>query len=455
MKPQASPEPDPGPSGGTDPAPSRDAAPVPSRDDDHHAAGWWRREVFADDLAARADDTPDAPAYVNHRRGETVTVTFAELAGWVERLAAALRARRVGRGEVVAFQLPNVWEAAALWLACGRAGAVAAALPPWFERRERDLALRATSAALVVGMDGDLPDRLPDGVPAGEPVALDELVAEAAVQTERVEPVPPVQADELCQLAFTPGTTGPPKAVAHTFNTRYAALCAAMRQVPPGAATSAIADLTHTVGLMFNTLAPLMTGRPSVFRADDDLQGWLDLLAAQRVGCVVATPPVLRDLVAARTRRQDPLPSLHQVISVGAPLPAPLAARLRTTLAPHLVNGFSTAETGMLTASSPALDIAEETLGRPVEGVRVRLRPGNGARAADIGRLEVLAPGLCRSVVDLRTRERVWSADDGDGWYSTGDLVERDVEGRLRHLDRVTGRMGGDGMVPTVGGPPA
>ncbi|MEV5574043.1 AMP-binding protein [Spirillospora sp. NPDC052269] len=421
MKPQTSPEPD--------PALSRD---------DHHAAGWWRQEVFADDLAARADDTPDAPAYVNHRRGETVTVTFAQLAEWVERLAAALRARRVGRGEVVAFQLPNIWETAALWLACGRAGAVAAALPPRLGREQRDLALGAISPALLVGTDGRLPDRLENGAPVGKPVALDELVAEAAVQTRPVEPLSPIHADKVCQLAFTSGRAGRPKAVAHTFNTRYAALRVAMRLVPSDTATAAIADLTDTVGLMFTTLAPLMTGRPSVFRDDDDLQGWLDLLADQRVGCVVSTPSVLDDLVTARTRRQDRLPGLQQVVSVGDRLPPRLAARLRTTLAPHLVNGFGTTETGMLTASSPALDIAEETLGRPVEGVQVRLRPERNPRAADLGRLEVRSPGLCRRVIDLRTREQVWCADDGDGWYGTGDLVERDVEGRLRHLGRAT-----------------
>lgn len=429
--------------------------PAPDKGGDQDVARWWRREVFADDLAARAGTTPDAPAYVNHRQGETVTVTFADLAGRVERLAAAVQARDVGRGQVVAFQLPNVWETAALWLACGRVGAVAAAIPPWFGRRERGLVLDSVAPALVVSADAEPCE----AVPSGKPVTLSDLVAESDVRTGPIEPSPPVHADEVCQLAFTSGTTGRPKAVEHTFNTRYAALSVAMRQVPPGTVIAAVADLTHTVGLMFNTLAPLMTGRPSVFSADDDLEAWLGLLAGQRVGCLVSTPPVLRDLVAAATRGRHALPDLRQVISLGAPIPPRLAGPLRTTLAPHLVNAFGTTETGMLMATSPGLDTAEDTLGRPSEGVHVRLRPtdpeppntaASDPATSESGHLEVRGPGLCRRILDLRTREELWSADAGDGWYDTGDLLERDPEGRFHYLGRAADRIGGDSVIPVA-----
>ncbi|MFC5183077.1 class I adenylate-forming enzyme family protein [Actinomadura harenae] len=424
--------------------------PALARGDDQDMAVRWRREVFADDLRGRAATAPDAPVYVGHRRGETVTVTFGELAGRVERLAAALQARDVGRGRAVVFRLPNEWETAALWLACGRVGAVAAAVPPWFGRRELDLVLGAVTPALLVTEDGKpCSGRTARDLPA-EPVALGGLLAEAAAGARPVEPMPPVHADEVCQLAFTSGTTGRPRAVVHTFNTRYAALCAAVRQIPPGVATAAIADLTHTVGLMFNTLAPLATGRPSVFSADDAPETWLGLLAAQRVGCLVSTPPVLRDLVAAAARGGHAFPDLRQVVSLGAPIPPRLAGRLRAVLAPRLVNAFGTTETGMLAATSPGEDVAEETLGRPIEGVRIRLRPRDAGPSGDGGHLQVRTPGLCRRVIDLRTREEVWSAEAGDGWYDTGDLVERDAQGRLRHLGRASGRVGGDSMIPVA-----
>jgi cyclohexanecarboxylate-CoA ligase len=425
---------------------------APVWEGDYYSQGWWRREVFLDDLAARAARTPDEPAYTNERRyeGETVTVTFSELADHVERLAAVLRARGATRGRVVAFQLANLWETAALWLACGRAGAVAASVPPWIGQRERELILAGTRPVLLVCMDGE-----ESGV-AGivDVVGLGELMHQAgSVAGLPAAECPPARADDVCQVSFTSGTTGRPKAVVHTFNTRYAGLCAAMRQLPRDAVTAAAADLTHSVGLMFNALAPLATGRRSVFLSSYDPDAWLDLLAMHRVNCFVATPVVLRELISAQRRHARNLSCLRQVISVGAPIPPPIAAEIRAVLAHRLVNGFGMTESGMLLATSPDTAHAEDSLGYPVAGVQVRLQAADGTGSgATIGasHLHVRAPGLCRGTFDLRTRERVWDGTCDDGWYDTGDLVQRDGQGRLRYLSRADDRIGNDIVIPVT-----
>lgn len=418
----------------------------PARSAAYYEQGWWRRETFLDDLHSRARTAADRPAYVNVRRlrGETVTVTFGELAEQVERLAAVLWARGVRPGQVVAFQLPNWWEAGALWLACGRVGAAAVSLSPSTGARERELVTASTQASLFVTVDsGDTYGCGPASV-----IGLGDLLhrATSAVPLSAAER-PVVRADDVCQVICTSGTTGQPKVVLHTFNTRYAALRGAVEQLPENSVTAAAAELTHSMALMFNLLLPLATGCPSVFLDSYDPDAWLDLLARHRVRCFVGAPRRLGELGRAQRLRPRDLSHLYQVISVAAPLPTPIAAGVRASLCPRLINGFGMTESGMVFATS-AEDPpgrAERSLGRPVPSVQIRLV---AAGSPDISQLHVRGPGLCRGMFDLRTRRSLWDPALDEGWYDTGDLVQVDGQGSLRYLCRADDRIGWGDMIP-------
>ncbi|MER6127760.1 AMP-binding protein [Streptomyces sp. NPDC001795] len=410
----------------------------------YYEQGWWRRETFLDDLHSWARTAADQPAYVNVRRhgAETATVTFGELADWVERLAGVLWSCGVRPGDAVAFQLPNLWEAAALWLACGRVGTVAVSLPPWAARRERDLVLSATRPGLIVTTD----DADVDGCETMDVITLRDLLCRARSAAKiPVAERPQVHADDVCQVLCSSGTTGRPKAVAHTFNTRYAGARAVAAQVSAGAVTATAGDLTHSLGLVRNLLSPLVTGRPSVFLSSYDPDDWLDVLERHRVNSFSSTPLVLGELVCAQRQRPRDLSSLQQVISTGAPIPARIAAGVRECLTSRLVNSFGMTESGLVLNSSPETDRAEDTLGRPVLGFEVRKMEN-----AEPARLRVRGPGLCCVMFDLRTGTVVWDASRDEGWYDTGDLVRQDEHGCLRYVTRVDERIGSGNMIPVV-----
>ncbi|MCE2481975.1 MAG: AMP-binding protein [Alphaproteobacteria bacterium] len=67
-------------------------------------SGFWRDETLTDWLARHAEARPDHPAIVH---GEA-RLTYGELALHAERLAAGLAGIGLGRGDVVALQLPNI-----------------------------------------------------------------------------------------------------------------------------------------------------------------------------------------------------------------------------------------------------------------------------------------------------------------------------------------------------------
>src|SRR5215469_2396114 len=101
--------------------------PTPERAARFRAEGWWRDETLPTDLARAARRCPARPAVVAYEDGKLArTLTYAQLDQMVARFAGALGGLGVGRGDVVVLYLPNRWMLAPLYLACMRAGAVAA-----------------------------------------------------------------------------------------------------------------------------------------------------------------------------------------------------------------------------------------------------------------------------------------------------------------------------------------
>ena len=96
--------------------------------------GWWTRDTLGD-LLARGPARPrrDVPGALG---GAALAGTFADVEPLARRLAAGLRARGVGPGDVVAFQLPNWMEAAASFWASAFLGAVVVPIVHFYGRKE-------------------------------------------------------------------------------------------------------------------------------------------------------------------------------------------------------------------------------------------------------------------------------------------------------------------------------
>jgi cyclohexanecarboxylate-CoA ligase len=445
--------------------------PPPSRTGDYYAEGRWRRQSFVDDLRTAASTMPDRTAFITWRRDlrREVVLTFGELAACVARLSAGLRDLGLCPGDVVAYQLPNWWETAALGLACLDAGLIAVPMMVTLGAREVERILSGTEANACVVVDrwetgrparllADLDARLPrlrhrvvigDAAATGAVAFADLLGARPAHRNG-----PARGPDEVSLVLFTSGTTGEVKGVLHTPNTQYAGTRprrGTVRDVPdPRTATPA--NLTHSVGMRTNVLMPLVTGCTSVFADTRDPEVWLDLLARHQVTHFLGAPEMLTRLVQAQRRRRRPLPCLRMVTSTAAPLPASLVAPIREWLCPGLVNGFGMTETGGITATSvdDPPDWAGRSIGRPVPGCEIRLvadEPPSGGRAF---RLHVRGPSVCAGTFRLRDRRPTWDPAATDGWYDTGDLVGEDGRGGLRYLSRVADRIGSPHPIPIL-----
>jgi len=154
-------------------------------------------------------------------------LTYGELDGIMERVAASLQRDGCAPGDVAAICAGTSIEYAAVFLGALRAGVVAAPLPPSATPEQlaamaadsgaRHLFLDAANAdAIARGDDAEAPRRVAlDGSGAGEPLAA-WLVPEGA----RARPVA-VDADAAFNIIYSSGTTGTPKGIVQPHRMRW------------------------------------------------------------------------------------------------------------------------------------------------------------------------------------------------------------------------------------------
>src|SRR6185369_3843321 len=115
----------------------------------YEAEGWWTQDTLGDLLGRGLAAAPETPFRV-HSAVRPWSGTFGDVERVARRLAAGLRARGVGPGDVVAFQLPNWMEAAAVFWASAFLGAVVVPVVHFYGRKELEYIVRVVKPRVFV-----------------------------------------------------------------------------------------------------------------------------------------------------------------------------------------------------------------------------------------------------------------------------------------------------------------
>lgn len=442
--------------------------PNATTSEQYRKEGHWRAGTILDDLARWRAETPDAPALLVSEAGRgTLELSYARYAEYVDRFAGALHALGVRSGQVVAMQLPNVWQVGPLVLACARLGAVAAPIMCAFRPRELERMLRRLDAVVCVTVDrwdnfdhaaalAEMAPRLPalrhrvvlgERTP-GERTTGGELdFREYFEQTEHDTLPDPsiVDPDRVSLVLFTSGTSGEPKAVLHTLNTSYAwyAPLAAADGIGPDSRVYSPNAATHIVGLTMGIFMPLHRGACAVVTDRWEPETVIPFLAWAQVNWMVIVPVFLSVLIDAMERTSQRLPAVRIIRAGGTIVPQPLFRRVTETFGIQLNVGWGMTEgASVFTRNGEHPELAGHTVGRGAPGHEIDLRADHPISDERPGRLHVRSPSLCLAT---------WGRDDGrltvltehdDGWYDTGDLAAPDGHGGIRLHGRAEDRIG-------------
>ena len=277
--------------------------------------------------------------------GETRTVTYRELWGETNRLAAALAALGVARGDRVGIFLPMLPETAVALLAVAKVGAVA--VPVFSGYGAEAVAARLADAGAValvtadgcwrrgkaIDMKATADAALADTPTVRHVVVVRHLGGETPMQPGRDRdyaaliaahppdyPTADTDAEDPCLILYTSGTTGRPKGILHThasFPVKATADLAHCFDVQADDAVLWYTDLGWMMGpwaiigtQSLGATLVLFEGTPD-FPHPDRL--W-ELVARHRVTLLGVAPTVVRSLMAAG----DEWPTRHDLSSLRA-----------------------------------------------------------------------------------------------------------------------------------------
>ncbi len=366
-----------------------------------------------------------------------LALTGADLESAVSAVAGGLAARGVRRGDVVAWQIPNWWEAVVLFRACWRRGAVAAPIHHQVGANEvagmmASLEPAVTLAAAGMPLSehrGALPVR---GVDRDD--GFGELLAARPDRRRRR-----TGGADVAVVLFTTGSTGDPKAVLHT--SRGLAYKARSMVVAHGLGAGDTAlmpsPLAHVSGLLNSVLVPQTAGMPVVLMEKWDPEQGVRLAAEHRVTFMIGPPTLFLGMLDAGDVREL-VPSLRVVSCGGMGVTPAFVDRARAGLGARVKRTYGSTEAPTITtstASDPA-ERARDTDGRSVgDGVVRVVDPATGRTCPPGEPGEVLLRGP-ELFVGYGEAEQTRAAVRG-GWFATGDVGVLDREGWLTIVGRL------------------
>ncbi|MEV0650665.1 AMP-binding protein [Phytomonospora sp. NPDC050363] len=373
--------------------------------------------------------------------GPQGTVTFAELADRVARVAAGLRDLGLSPGDRVLDLQPNQNTSIELDLATSWAGLVRVHLN--HRLHERDWArIAEDSRATALVYDARYAERaafLRDELPH---VSIGDGPGVSYAKLAEGPAMPP-EVRDLVSLNYTSGTTGAPKGVRREHSNRLAGAEAMAADVVPGLSTEDTylhaGPITHTSGLF--VLPFLAAGARQLILGGFDTGDVLEA-AAERGATHTALVPTMIARLLADPALDRPLP-LKMLAYAGAPMPPAHIRDAFERLTPHLVQYYGLVEAIPPITVLSAADHREGLTGRP-ELLTSAGRAATGVELRIVGDTgETLPPGEVGEVT-IRGRAVMsgyWSGDGGsrpirDGWLHTGDLGRVETDGHLYLVDR-------------------
>lgn len=408
------------------------------------AEGWWNDATLGT-MAAEGLEQMSGVTFRVRSKVHPWAGTFGEVDRAARSLASSLRARGVGPGDVVAFQLPNWVEAGITFWAAAYLGAVVVPVVHFYGAKEAEYIVRSTSPEVVVTADrfghtdhlavyeallsrragpiwlvagdtsaGDLPagatpfGRLLDADPLSEPMAVDP--------------------ESPAVIGFTSGTTRQPKGVVHSHRTIGFETRQLDYMFPEGGPPQITgAPVGHFIGMLNAFLVPLLRDRPvnliDVWEPGEVLR----MMREEDLGVAGGATYFLTSLLDHPELTEEHLRLMPFAGLGGSPVPAAVTERA-TRLGIEVFRSYGSTEHPSITGA--LLDEPEvkrlRTDGRALPGVELRLDSSG----------EILSRGpdcfLGYTDPDLTA-----SVFESESWYRTGDVGVLDEDGYLTITDRI------------------
>ncbi|NMH98038.1 4-coumarate--CoA ligase family protein [Pseudonocardia acidicola] len=393
-------------------------------------------------------DRAGAPALIDG--GSGATISYGELEAMVEKIAAALAERGIGKGEVVGIFAPNTPYWVAAFHGVLRANAIVTSANSLYTPGELAHQLSDSGAKLLITISPFLDRATAAAKEAGLTddaiVVLDGAEGYTSLRdllgTTAEPPAIEVSAGDTAVLPYSSGTTGRAKGVVLTHRN----LIANLAQIEPlgnvGTDTKILAVLPffHIYGMTVMMNQGLHKRATVVTMPKFDLVEFLRIVSEYEVQRVYIAPPVAVALAKHPVVDQYDLSCIDVIFSGAAPLDAELGHAVAKRLNCTVLQGYGMTEMSPVSHCIPddRPDIDLNSCGFAVPNTECKLvDPDTGEEVGPGGRGELWVKGPNVMVGYLNNEEATAATLDAEGYLHTGDVATVTEDGVFTIVDRV------------------
>lgn len=394
------------------------------------------------------------------------TLTYNDLAGRVDKLAAGLRRLGVKQGDQVALYLPNTPYHPITFFAAMKLGARIVHLSPLDSMRELAHKLQNSGAETLVTTNfGNLLTTAQRLLQEG--TVKEILVGDDAVwgKEDTAEPIPEIDGmislsdlfidfpdevwptitpEDIAVIQYTGGTTGLSKGAILTHGNLTAAV-SMFHAITPSADFKAgeervicVAPLFHIFGLSGIMLSHLAYGNEVVLFTRFDAETIVHEIETNKATIMPGVPTMWIAIANLPDIQSRDLSALKDARSGGAPMPADVQKQLEKMIGRRILGGWGMTETSPAgTRLVPGEPGPAGLIGIPYPGIDMRIvsqdAPGQALGIGEIGEIAIRGPNVFKGYWNNKTATEEAFVD---GYFLTGDIGLMDAKGQFSIVDR-------------------
>lgn len=377
--------------------------------------------------------------------------TYRAFNAYVNKLANAILAAGLQKGDKVATVLPNCTQLMAAYWAAAKSGTVIVPMSPLLQDAGLISLLADSDTVLVLGHASfsETFQRIRTQLPAiaddrwilvgdaAPPQGFRSYEAFVADASEDNPPDTGLTEHDVFNIMYSSGTTGLPKGIVHTHYVRamYCMIFAMSFRIIPESVVLHAGSIVFN-GAMVDLMPWMFAGATYILHETFNAEAVIETIASQKVTHIVMVPAQIIQVLDSKAFTPEKLSSLEMLHNIGAPLLIEHKKRINELLPGRFYELYGLTE-GLMTVLDKHDSIRKEgSVGCPPPFMEIKIVREDGSDAAPgevgeiVGRSPCLMPGYYK-------RPDLTAKAIRDGWLYSGDAGYLDDEGYLYLVDRI------------------
>jgi len=380
-------------------------------------------------------------------RCKNQSISYEALYDTIDKATQMMLGLRIKHGDRVGMMFPNRPEMLFLYFACFRIGAIAVPINTRYQRQEIEYALDHSECQLLIidkafsEITKDIEQSI---VSLQQTIVHDDELEQLAgslhhhlSNTPTGQELPTVHPNDPAVIFYTSGSTARPKGVTHTHFSLLgnAQIQYITKEITPETIMLASTGVGYIAGLSGIALPAFLAGSTLVLEPELKADKLIKAIEHYHVHTTLMLPTMLLEILGSPLSEQSDLSSLKACFVAGDKSSPDLYQRFNKRMGFDLLQAFGMTECEGFLSNRPSGPKRNGTIGKPSEGVTVRLVNDDG---------NDVAPGEAGEIIVQSDSAMIGYWEDPehteetlrDGWLYGGDVASCDKDGFYTFLER-------------------